>query len=101
VANNDIESACNDSPSGYYIFVLDNDSDPDGPRSALRIVSVTQPSVGSTTISSTSTRPYVILWDGYPDTFFGTVHFTYKIVDGHGASDTASVSFKLTAPACP
>ncbi len=93
-ASNDPPNALDDTAtvledsSSTFIDVLGNDADIDG--DPLTIVSVTQPSHGSVTFTSTqvSYTPMV--------NYYGPDSFTYSISDGHGGADTASVSVLVT-----
>ena len=86
-AVDDTATVAEDS-SNNQINVLLNDNDIDG--DTLMIVSVTQPSHGSTTFSSTqvSYTPFL--------NFYGPDSFTYSISDSHGGTDTAMVSILIT-----
>jgi hypothetical protein len=68
--------------------VLSNDSDPDG--DALRIVAVTTAAHGSVT----STADHVTYKPDHG--YVGTDTFSYKVVDGAGNSDTATVTMQIT-----
>lgn len=67
------------------IYVLNNDSDPDG--HTLTITSVTQPGLGTASIINGAHILYNAT-DGSP----GADSFTYTISDGHGGTDTATVN---------
>ena len=66
------------------IAVLENDFDPDG--DALILDGVGSPVNGNATINGNN-----ILYTPQP-TFFGTDFFTYRIIDGNGGTDTATVT---------
>jgi len=87
MAQDDSESASEDTP--VTIDVLDNDSDPDD--DSLTIQSVTQPSNGSV-VSNGLDVVYT------PDTEFNGVDvFTYTISDGSGETATATVNVAIAA----
>ena len=87
------------SPFAYncprYMFVLDDDIDPDG--DSLEITAYTQPSVGgSVTVSTHAQRPGddVLLYDP-PTNFGGADDFTYTVSDGHGGTDVVTVYVQM------
>ncbi len=86
-AVDDTATVAEDS-SNNLINVLLNDNDPDG--DTLVIVSVNQPSHGSVTFTTTQVSYTPSLNYNGPDSF------TYSIGDGHGGTDTASVSVLVT-----
>jgi YD repeat-containing protein len=67
-----------------WIYVLNNDSDPDS--DPLTITAVTQPSNGTASIATLP--PGTIRFFG---TSTGSSNFTYTISDGNGGTDTATV----------
>jgi len=94
-------SAINDAPNAIddtatvvedslnnQINVLLNDNDIDG--DTLTIVSVAQPSHGTTAFTSSTVSYTPVL------NYFGPDSFTYSISDGHGGADTASVNVLIT-----
>ena len=82
------DSATTNENTPVNIAVLTNDTDTDG--DTLTVVSVTQPTNGSTAIESDGTVTYT------PTTgFSGSDSFTYTISDGNGGSDTATVEVLL------
>ncbi len=82
-ANNDTATVAEDS-SNNLINVLTNDNDPDG--DSLSIASVSNPPHGSTTTNGN----YVFYT---PDlNYFGIDIFSYTMSDGHGGTDTATVT---------
>jgi PKD repeat protein len=71
------------------VDVLANDADPDG--DTLAVVGVSDPANGTATVNTDGTIRYV------PDAdFHGTDSFTYTVSDGHGGTDTATVSVTVT-----
>ncbi len=81
-AENDIVATQENTPVG--IFVLGNDSDPEGDR--LLVTGNTQPSNGTLVQNSNGSYQYT------PDAgFTGTDSFTYTVSDGNGGFDTATV----------
>ena len=82
-ANNDTATVAEDS-SNNLINVLTNDNDPDG--DSLSIASVSNPPHGSTTTNGN----YVFYT---PDlNYFGIDIFSYTMSDGHGGTDTATIT---------
>lgn len=76
------------------IDLLGNDTDPDSDE--LAIVSVGNVSEGTLTINANGTLTFV------PDTNFdGQVTFDYTISDGHGGTDTATVTITVLPLALP
>ncbi|GFZ33597.1 hypothetical protein CSC2_41230 [Clostridium zeae] len=72
------------------VSVLTNDSDVD--RDTLTITSVTKPEHGTAVINEDGTIGYT------PDANYnGTDSFSYTISDGHGGTDTATVSINVNA----
>jgi hypothetical protein len=71
------------------IFVLDNDTDPDG--DALTVAQVSQPSHGQATLNAEGTVTYEEPRRG----FKGIDSFTYFIGDGNGGEDTATVTIDV------
>ncbi len=72
------------------IDVLANDTDDDG--DLLSVTNVTQPANGLVTINADNSVTYT------PEAnFFGNDGFTYTISDGHGGSDTATVTVTINA----
>jgi hypothetical protein len=94
----EVQTACSNTPpdavddaatimedsGANAIGVLANDSDANG--DALTITAVTQGAHGAVTFSATS-----VSYTPNPN-FFGSDSFTYTIDDGHGATDTATVT---------
>ncbi|MEW8658243.1 MAG: retention module-containing protein, partial [Candidatus Thiodiazotropha endolucinida] len=81
-AENDIVATQENTPVG--IFVLGNDSDPEGDR--LLVTGNTQPSNGTLVQNSNGSYQYT------PNAgFTGTDSFTYTVSDGNGGFDTATV----------
>ncbi|MFC1388691.1 MAG: retention module-containing protein, partial [gamma proteobacterium symbiont of Clathrolucina costata] len=81
-AENDIVATQENTPVG--IFVLGNDSDPEGDR--LLVTGNTQPSNGTLVQNSNGSYQYT------PNAgFTGTDSFTYTVSDGNGGVDTATV----------
>ncbi|MEW8057838.1 MAG: retention module-containing protein, partial [Candidatus Thiodiazotropha endolucinida] len=81
-AENDIVATQENTPVG--IFVLGNDSDPEGDR--LLVTDNTQPSNGTLVQNSNGSYQYT------PNAgFTGTDSFTYTVSDGNGGFDTATV----------
>jgi hypothetical protein len=77
-----------DSPA-QELGVLANDWDPDG--DALRIVRVTQPAHGQTSISDTEDA---LVYRPEPD-YFGPDRLFYTVDDGYGITDTAEVELEV------
>lgn len=74
--------------------LLGNDTDPE--NDALNIIGVGQASNGTLTLNSNGTLTYV------PDpNFDGEVTFDYTISDGHGGTDTATVTIVVLPQALP
>ncbi len=67
-----------------WVYVLSNDSDPDG--DPLTITSVTQPTNAVVTIHPSPSRLKIV------STGFGSRTFTYSADDGNGGTDTATVT---------
>ncbi len=88
VASNDLASVQANSANNQ-INILSNDNDPDG--DGISIMSVENPSHGST--SDDGTYAYYTPNPGY----FGLDSFTYTISDGHGGSDSATVSISIAS----
>ncbi|PVV22441.1 MAG: hypothetical protein B6D78_05085, partial [gamma proteobacterium symbiont of Ctena orbiculata] len=81
-ADNDMVATQENTPVG--IFVLGNDSDPEGDR--LSVTSNTQPSNGTLVQNSNGSYQYT------PNAgFTGTDSFTYTVSDGNGGYDSATV----------
>jgi VCBS repeat-containing protein len=87
VANADSASTNEDNP--VTIDVLANDNDPDG--DTLKVDSVTPPTNGSTGINGGGAE-YTPAQD-----FNGTDSFNYTVSDGHGGTDTATVTITVNA----
>ena len=86
IANDDAETAAEDS--SVTIDLLANDIDADG--DALIIASVTQPAAGTVTNNGDGTVTYT------PDAnFSGVDSFTYTVSDGRGGEDTATVTITV------
>jgi hypothetical protein len=68
--------------------------DPDG--DTLTISSVSRPSQGAAAINPDRTITYTP-----PASYRGTVSFTYAVSDGHGGSDTATVTMTVTGGNSP
>ncbi len=95
IATNDNQTTYSAHPgTKHFIFVLENDSDPDG--DALGISHVTQPSHGKTGISTAQGTPQKTVWYTPRTGFTGTDSFTYTIQDTHGNSATATVTLNVT-----
>jgi VCBS repeat-containing protein len=75
--------------TSVIIYVLDNDSDPDGDIFTLDSVG----QAGNGTVNKINN--YVIYTPSQP--FEGIDTFTYTISDGHGGTDTATVTVTVTA----
>ena len=88
VASNDLAKVQTNSANNQ-INILSNDNDPDG--DGISIMSVENPSHGST--SDDGTSAYYTPNPGY----FGLDSFTYTISDGHGGSDSATVSISIAS----
>jgi serine protease AprX len=89
VANGD-GATVNENSSANSIYVLDNDSDPDG--DSLTITGVTQGSNGAVVTNEQSYVTYMPKSD-----FYGSDSFTYSISDGNGGTDTATVAVTVTS----
>ncbi len=77
--------------SAVVINVLANDTDKDCDK--LTVVSASDPLDGSVSVNSDGTITFT------PDAgFSGTTSFTYKISDGHGGYDTATVTVTVCEP---
>lgn len=72
------------------VDVVANDSDPDGPNSALGVASATSGAKGTVTFSG-RTVTYLPAVDDY-----GADKFTYTVVDGSGCTSTATVTVTVT-----
>ena len=83
------DAAATEATSPVTITVLLNDSDADG--DTLTLTSVTAPAQGTTTIVGDE-----IVYTA-DSNFTGEVRFTYTVSDGHGGSDTATVTVQVTA----
>jgi VCBS repeat-containing protein len=89
VAVNDSYTTIEDQPITIAApGVLGNDTDPDG--DSLTVVSNTQPSNGTVTQNADGSFTYM----PNPD-FCGVDSFTYTISDGHGGTDTATVTLEV------
>lgn len=77
----------------FDIFVLDNDSDPDGDK--LKITEVTQGKLGLIKIASTGRDVSYAPLDSKTT---GVDSFTYTINDGNGGTDSATVTVKIDPP---
>ena len=92
-ANNDTAHVLPDTTTTLY--VLANDTDPDGDQ--LTVTDVTQATNGSVTITNggaaVSFRPNT--------GFLGTDTFAYSISDGHGGSATANVTLTVQPNSSP
>ncbi|MBD3786351.1 MAG: cadherin-like domain-containing protein [Sphingomonadales bacterium] len=85
------DSVTTDHNSSVVINVLANDYDKDCDK--LTVVSATQPDHGSVTVNADGTVTFT------PDAgFSGTTCFTYKISDGKGGYDTATVTVCVNEP---
>ena len=82
------DSASTDEDSAITIGVLTNDTDVDG--DTLTVTAITQPTNGDAAINGNGTVTYTPLAN-----FHGTDSFTYTISDGHGGTDTATVSLTV------
>ena len=69
--------------------VLANDSDPDG--DSLTAILVTGPSHGTLTLNPDGSFRY----RSTGDDFEGTDSFTYRVSDGNGGTDTATVYIRI------
>ena len=87
VANDDIVSVVEDSSSNS-LNVRTNDNDPD--NNPLLIVSVSTPSHGTATFSSS-----YIYYTPHSN-YAGSDSFSYTITDGQGGTDTATVTITVT-----
>ncbi|MEZ4664629.1 MAG: tandem-95 repeat protein, partial [Caldilineaceae bacterium] len=84
------DDATTNENTSVNIAVLTNDTDADGDN--LTVVSITQPSNGSTAIEVDNTVTYT------PTTgFSGSDSFTYTISDGNGGSATATVAVMVNS----
>ena len=89
IANNDSATTAFETP--VTIFVLGNDSDPDG--NSLDVSIATDPGNGSVAVNPDGSITYT------PDTGFdGVDSFVYLVDDGNGGSDTASVEVTVGSP---
>jgi VCBS repeat-containing protein len=85
-ADNDLVSTQENTPVGIY--VLGNDSDPEGDR--LSVTSNTQPANGTLVQNSNGSYQYT------PNPgFTGTDSFTYTVTDGNDGYDTATVMISV------
>ncbi|MCG8427845.1 MAG: retention module-containing protein, partial [Chromatiales bacterium] len=87
-AVNDVANTPEDTP--VLISVLGNDTDPEG--DSLAVISNTQPTNGTLTISGNGQ----FLYTPNPG-FSGTDTFTYTITDGNGGQDTALVTVNVAS----
>ena len=83
------DSVTTDEDTSVSISVLGNDTDPNG--DSLSISSVDQPAHGAAAINGTDVT-YTPTAD-----FSGTDSFNYTISDGHGGSDSATVTVTVSA----
>src|SRR5262249_26066628 len=79
------DSATTDEDVAVTVAVLANDTDVDG--DALAVSSFTQGGHGSVTANAGGTLMYMPAAD-----YYGIDAFTYTISDGHGGTDTATVT---------
>lgn len=86
------DSASVASGMSVTVKVLANDSDQDG--DALQLIAVGTAAHGTAVMKADGTVTYTAA-SGYS----GADTFTYKISDGHGGTDSASVAIGVTAPA--
>lgn len=89
VAVNDTDTA--PIGSAKFLYVLTNDSDPDG--DPLTITNVSLPSQGNAVIQNSGAL-YWIQYTSYPFAS-GADSFTYTVSDGNGGTDTATVQLTL------
>ena len=82
------DSATTDEDSAVTIAVLANDTDVDG--DTLTVSAITQPTNGAAVINGNGTVTYTPLAN-----FHGADSFTYTVSDGHGGTDTATVSLTV------
>ncbi|AIF84113.1 Mg-chelatase subunit ChlD [Candidatus Nitrososphaera evergladensis SR1] len=87
VAVDDSANTLEDTP--VTIGVLANDSDPNG--DALTVISVSPPAQGTAVINGDGTITYT----PDPSIFGASDTFTYTIDDGHGLTDTATVTVNV------
>lgn len=93
VANDDSLAAFTDQ-GWQQLYVLDNDTDPD--FDTITVSNVTFASHGQA-VGGGLTGPFFAI-DYKPDAgFSGTDHFSYAISDGHGLTDTATVTVHVGA----
>ena len=85
------DAALTNEDAGVTIDVLANDTDPDG--DALTVTTVTAPVHGTAAINTDGTVTYTPAAG-----FYGIDAFTYTVSDGHGGTNTASVTVTVNAP---
>jgi immune inhibitor A len=83
------DSATTQEDEAVTVYVVANDSDPDG--DALTVTGVTQPANGSAVANAGGTVTYTPA-----SGFVGTDTFTYTVSDGRGGTSTASVTIAVT-----
>jgi len=88
VANDDSLAAFTDQDF-QRLYVLDNDTDPD-------FDTLTITDVGFAANGDAAPDFYAVDYKPFPG-FIGTDHFTYTISDGHGMTDTATVTVHVGA----
>jgi uncharacterized repeat protein (TIGR01451 family) len=92
VAQNDQATFCEDHLQTIYI--LDNDTDPQGDNLSISIL--TAPSNGEASVEADGTITYL------PNTdYAGSDNFTYQICDGSGLCDQASITLSIADDLCP
>ncbi|MBI3989521.1 MAG: tandem-95 repeat protein, partial [candidate division NC10 bacterium] len=82
------DATTTDEDTPVTLTVLGNDTDPDG--DPLTVASVTQGTHGTVVPNAGGTVTYTPTAD-----FIGTDVFTYTISDGHGGTDTATVTVRV------
>ncbi|GAB5388064.1 MAG: tandem-95 repeat protein [Alphaproteobacteria bacterium] len=90
VANADLFTGGEDDAEPVFGNVLDNDSDADGDTLTASLVSGT--SNGDLTLNSDGSFSYTP-----DDDFAGTDSFVYRVSDGNGGNDTATVTLEIAA----
>ena len=88
------EKICSGKLENWYVYVLDQFSDPDGDD--LKITSATA-SVGTAKIASSGDRPYAILWTEPTVDAYGTAYVNFTVSDARGG--TAPGLLTITVPA--
>jgi len=87
------DEATTDKDTPVSINVLDNDSDPDGDTLTVSAYDTASSEGGTVSCTSAGLCTYTP-----PAGFTGSDSFAYTVSDGHGGTDTATVTVNIAAP---